>query len=353
MNRKSVMKKAINAIVFIGFVGLTFYIIFKNNSITDVVNNLSKVNFFFVFLALLCMFFFVFCEGFNVGRVLKTLGNQVGVLHYLKYALVGFFFSSVTPSSSGGEPMQLYYMKKDGIPLIHSALALLIELLSFQVVTGILAIVGFMYNYDILIHQVGNIKYLMFLGITINIVISVGLIIMIFSKRIAIKILAIVCKLLRVFRYKKVDTFYEKSLQHLDDYHKCSIYLKNNKKMFVKIILTTFIQIILYHSIPYFIYLAFGLTEASAVTFILMQAVLYISVASLPFPGAVGVSEGSFMIMFKMFFPTAILSSAMIVSRGVSFYLFVIISGLVIVLFMVADRYKKRKRHSAKETLSE
>ena len=67
--------------------------------------------------------------------------------------------------------------------------------------------------------------------------------------------------------------------------------LKRNKKILFKIILTTIVQIVLYHSIPYIIYLSFGLNEANFLQFLSLQAVLYISVSSIPLPGAVGASE--------------------------------------------------------------
>ena len=119
--------------------------------------------------------------------------------------------------------------------------------------------------------------------------------------------------------------------------------LKNHKNILIKVFLTTIIQFLFYHSIPYLIYLSFGLNEYGLITFIFMEAVLYISVSSLPFPGAIGISEGGFLTMFKMFFPTSILSSAMLISRGVSFYLFVIITGIIILSFIVYDKYKSRK----------
>ena len=61
-----------------------------------------------------------------------------------------------------------------------------------------------------------------------------------------------------------------------------------------------------------------------------MQAVLFISVSALPLPGAVGVSESGFMIIYKTLFPANILSSAMLISRGISFYLLILVSGLII-----------------------
>ena len=48
------------------------------------------------------------------------------------------------------------------------------------------------------------------------------------------------------------------------------------------------------------------------------------AVSYMPMPGTVGASEGVFMLMFKSLFPVNVLSSAMLISRGVSFYLFVV-----------------------------
>ena len=51
----------------------------------------------------------------------------------MKYAYIGYFFSSVTPSATGGQPLQLYAMSKDKIHVAHGTMALLTELTSFQI----------------------------------------------------------------------------------------------------------------------------------------------------------------------------------------------------------------------------
>ena len=89
--------------------------------------------------------------------------------------------------------------------------------------------------------------------------------------------------------------------------------------------MTTTVQIVALHSVPFWIYKAFGLSGYSLGTVVMLQAVLYISVSALPLPGAVGVSESGFMVIYKTLFPVQILSSAMLVSRGISFYLLSII----------------------------
>lgn len=181
--------------------------------------------------------------------------------------------------------------------------------------------------------QFGNIKYLLFLGVAINTAILVVLILSIFSKRLINSLVEFIYKILEKMHYKKAEEFRNKCFEQIKEYKKGAKLLLENKKVLLKIVSTTIIQVTLYHSIPYIIYLSLGLTNANFLQFLALQSVLYISVSGLPLPGAVGVSEGGFLAIYKFLFPTAFLSSAMLLSRGISFYLFVIISGISVLCF--------------------
>lgn len=346
MNSKK--KKIWNILFFVLVIFFTFYFIFKNNDMSQVFYYISSVDIKYIFMGFLIMFLFVFCEGFNLYRILKSLNHRISLICTIKYALVGFFFSSITPSSSGGQPLQLYFMKKDQLPISDCLVALIIQLFSFQVVCSFLAIIGVVLNFHKLIGM-GRIKYLLLIGFIVNIVIVTSLFIILFSKKLALKILDFANKILKKFHFKSAESFYHKALNEIDHYHSSAIFLKEHKGIIYRTFLVSLIQLFFYQSIPYFVYRAFGLSTYSIFNFVFMQAILYVGVAFLPFPGAMGVSEGSFVILFKMFFPSAILSSAMLISRGISFYLFVIIVGILIFLLVSIEKYKKfrqRKKDS-------
>lgn len=341
MNKK-IKKGIVNAIIFILFVFLTFYTIFKDNNISQILEAIKFVDFKYIIVAIFCMCFFVCAEGINIARTLKIQNCKINFISGIKYALVGFFFSGVTPSASGGDPMQMYYMTKDDLPLGQSALAVITEFSSFQFVTIIISIVGLLTSYNFINSSVGNVKYFLFIGILINVFILTILLLTIFSNKLILKILNIFCKILEKFHFKKTEEFRNKCIIQINEYKSGAELLKKNKKVLLKIVSTTVIQIILYHSIPYFIYLAFGLSGVSYLKFLALQSVLYISVSSLPLPGAVGASEGGFMLIYKLLFSNEILSSAMILSRGISFYLFIIISGIAVLCFSLKNYCKKK-----------
>lgn len=110
----------------------------------------------------------------------------------------------------------------------------------------------------------------------------------------------------------------------------------------VKVILTTFAQICFNYSITFFVYKAFNLSTYSFDCFFFAIYIVYISTA-IPLPGSVGSSESSFLTLFKTLFPVSTLSSAMLLSRGISFYLFVIISGIVVLFIGIFKKNLKEK----------
>ncbi|MCM1052987.1 MAG: flippase-like domain-containing protein [Ruminococcus sp.] len=341
IKRQLTLKRLVNIIVFILIAVLTFYIVFSNNDLDEIIINIKRTDKKYIFIAIMCMFIYLFTEGLNKYRLLKAFKEKVSLIQTFKYSIISFFFSSITPSSTGGQPMQLYFMSKDKLQMSHCTLALLIELLSFQFITLILALLGLIFHYNDLLNSIGNIKYLLIFGFSVNIIVQAFLIVMIFSKRVGQRLITFFYKTLKRLHYKKADYIYDKAFIQLKEYHDCARYLSKNKMLLLKTILTTTVQMSVYHSIPFFIYRSFGLSQYNVITFIIIEAVLYISVASLPLPGAMGASEGVFMVMFKIFFPISILSSAMIISRGISFYLFVVISLVLIMIFIIVDKYKR------------
>ena len=297
MNKNISLKKVLkNGGLFIALILVTFFVIFHNNNMEDMLVAIFSLDIKYIIIGMICSCTFVVCEGINIRRSLKLMEYSISVFTCIKYAIVGLFFSSVTPSASGGQPMQIYFMHKDEIQISHSSLALLIDLASFQFVTASLAIIGYVTQHELLVNTLGNIKYFVAFGVILNTLVLIFILTAIFSKRFIGK--------LSNLKYKKLENFKEISIAQLNEYKESAIYFKENKSTILKIILTTIIQIISLHSITFWIYKAFNLSGYSFITVVMLQSVLYISVSALPLPGAVGVSESGFMIIYKtLFFP--------------------------------------------------
>ena len=323
-------KYILNIVFFILLIVLTFYILLKDQNILDIFNLMLNSNKTFILIAIFCMFVYLLLEAVNMLRTIRISGNKhIKLSSALKYAFIGFFFSAVTPAASGGQPMQIYYMHRDKIPVADSTLALLMNLFSFQIITISMALISVIFNGHYL---EGGMIALFIIGIALNSTALALLFIGIFSKRLSKWMIDIVIKILRKFKFKRADSIIEKLNNGLEKYHMTSKYIKKNKKIMIKMLLTTLIQIVVYYSIPYWIYRAVGFNGESIIRMISLQSILYATVSGIPLPGAVGVSESGFLNIFKNIFTETTISGAMLINRGVSFYSFVIASGIVVLI---------------------
>lgn len=328
-----------NLILFILIILLTFYIILKDQSISKIIDVLSSIDLKYILIAIICMCVYLICEAINIGRTLKALGEKSTFYRNIKYALIGFFFSSVTPAASGGQPMQIYYMNKDKISVANSTLSLLINLTSMQIVTISIAIISLFFNYG---YMNSILIGLFIIGIFLNATALGLLLVSLFSKRMTKGLINIAIKLLEFFRIKNIEDKKKKLENELSKYQASAKYIKSNKKVILKTLITTYIQFLVYYSISYWVYRSFGLKEYNILQILSMQSVLFATVSGIPSPGAVGVSEGGFLEIFRNVYSDNILNEAMLLNRGVNFYLFVVISSIIVMLYTVKDKKEEK-----------
>lgn len=281
------------------------------------------------------MVLYFLCETINVTRTLKELGEKSIFIRNFRYTLIGFFFSSITPAASGGQPMEIYYMSRDGINVANSTLALLVNLTSMQIATISIGLISVIFNW-----QYMNTALVIFfiVGILLNLSALALLLISICSKRMTNGLINIAIKIMKFFKVKNMDKKQEWINSELAKYQQNAVYVKTHKKMIFKTILTTYIQFLIYYSVPYWIYRSFGYSKSNILEVLSMQAVLFATVSGIPSPGAVGVSEGGFLELFKKFYPKNQIASSMLLCRGVNFYLFVLISCVIVIISSFRDK---------------
>ena len=335
MKKGNIKKLIRNFIVFVGLIFLTLWVILKDQSITEILDVLDNVKIQFVIIGIICMAVYLILEGVNMRRTLKALGEKVTFIQSVKYSLIGFFFSSITPAASGGQPMQIYYMHKDKISVANSTLALLINLTSMQITTITLAIFSLIVNYKFM----NSVLIVLFIvGISLNATALLLLLISILSKRLSKGLIKIAIKIMKIFRVKNRFSKEKKILKELKMYQSSAKYVKSNRKLILKIFITTIIQFSIYYSIAYWTYRSLGFNGSNIFELTTMQSVLFATVSGIPSPGAVGVSEGAFIEIFRNIYPTHMIKSATLLHRGINFYLFVLISGIVVIINDIKSR---------------
>ena len=329
MKKKINLRMIRNLLFFIGLIVLTFWLLFKDQDMDEIINVLKSADKNFIALGAILMFLYYVTESYNIRCVLESFGEKVSILRSLKYTFIGFFFSSITPAASGGQPVEMYYMTKENISGAKATMTLLIQLCGFQISTILLGIICAIINPSTL---EGGITFLFCVGVTINGIALAAMLVCIFSKKLTIKLLNIFIKIMKLVKIKNVDEKKEKIEKGLEKYNESAIFIKTHKGEFVKAILRVFIQIAFYYSVPYCVYRAFELNTYNYFQIFSMQAVLYTTVSGLPLPGAVGVSETVFLGIFSTAFGGELIHGAMLQNRIITFYFYVILTLIVVIM---------------------
>ena len=206
--KKSKIKKIlVNLTIFILLIILTFSLVLKDQDVSQIFSVAAKVKKQYILFAVLAMSIYILGEAVNITRILKELGEKSKLISNIRYTLIGFFFSAITPAASGGQPMEIYYMHKDDISVANSTLALLMQLCSLQIVTITVGIISAVIHFEVL---KSGLIYLLILGIILNSSALMLLIIAIFSKRLSEGLIKFVVKLLKFFRIPNVEKKQEK-----------------------------------------------------------------------------------------------------------------------------------------------
>lgn len=371
MKKPSSEKLVMWSLLFVALIGITLLVIHREYSLTYILSSIKEADPFWLLPGMAAMGLFFFCEGANIGRCLRLAGHRVSLLEQLKYSMAGFFFSSITPSASGGQPMQLYFMHKDGLPLSHSSLALLTELTSFQAAAASLAMAGLAFyghgqgcpalatgtnasasagpgpgpGLAGLWAGVGGAAsggiataVILAAGVFISTAILAVLMFIIFSPSAARLIAAPVLWIVDKLNSSNASLLRFRFLRGLCEYRRASQYITKNPRAMAEIFLTSVVQLLAYFSITFCVCKSLGLTGISWLHITLWQASLYIAVSTLPFPGAVGITEGGFALMFASLIPPELMGVAIILSRLISFALPLVASGLG--TFLLGSRRK-------------
>ena len=111
----------------------------------------------------------------------------------------------------------------------------------------------------------------------------------------------------------------------------------------VRTFLTSMVQLFAMFSVPYFVYIGFGLHKYNLFQIVMLEAVAYVSLAFLPVPGAIGASEGVLVMIFRIIFPSGLVATAMLLSRSLNYYLILIASGIAVFIFTRISAVRRRR----------
>ncbi|MEG2174500.1 MAG: lysylphosphatidylglycerol synthase domain-containing protein, partial [Oscillospiraceae bacterium] len=269
-------------------------------------------------------------EASIIWYLMHTFGRPVSFVRCTKYSCIGFFFSCITPSASGGQPAQVYVMRQDGLDLSLSTLVLLLITMAYKLVLVAIGALCMLFASSWLMSYFEDAMFFFWLGMALNVLCVVGMGVLAFSGGLATRLTLSVAGLLERFhllRHRPDRS--EHIITSLQLYHDAAALTRGQPRVLAVVLLLTTLQRCALFAVTCLVYLAFDLHGTSLLTILMLQATIALSVDMLPLPGGMGASEHLFLSAFSKIFGASLVLPAMLLSRGVGFYLLLFISALV------------------------
>lgn len=329
-NKKKLFWEVVFLIVV--FAG-TVYGVFHGEDLGKSIRIIRGVKKIYLLPAVACVVFFIWGESIIIHYLMRTLGTRLKKWTCFLFSSIGFFFSCITPSASGGQPAQIYYMRRKNIPIPVATLVLMIVTITYKavlVLVGLAIIVfgqGFMHRY------LTGILPVFYLGILLNVLCVGFMLILVFHTTLAQSLMEKglgFLEKLHLMHYKQ--SRHEKLDAAMEKYKETAVYFKTHKHVVLIVLAITFAQRFALFLSTYFVYLAFDLSDYAVGTIVMLQAVISISVDMLPLPGGMGISEKLFLTIFVPVFGTQLVLPGMILSRALSYYTELLLSALLTIL---------------------
>ena len=325
-NKKTILNLLFLVLVF----ALTLYYVFHGEDMEALAAYLKQSDVRYWIAGTVLVVFFILSESVIIYYMMRSVGQPAILTHCFLYSFVGFFFSAITPSATGGQPAQLYFMKKDKLSMSISTLILMVVTITYKAVLVVIGLVVVIFRPRVIMQYLSPVIGWCYLGVALNVFCVAFMMILVFHPTLAENILVSLIRVFcRITHSKKEKKWIQKISGAMEKYRSVADYLRKNKRVIVNVLLITFIQRIMWFFITYLIYLSFSLQGVGAVTITTLQGMISVSVDMLPLPGGMGMSGTLFLSIFRPICGKNFVLPVMVVSRGISYYTQLIISAIM------------------------
>ncbi len=344
----------INAVLLVVMVALTLWFLLKDQDLPLIVKELMEVPPVYLMIGSAMVLLFVCSESAIIRILLNAANIKAPFRHCVQYSFIGFFYSMVTPSATGGQPMQVYYMRRHGIRVGTASVVLMIVTIEYKsvlIASGLFLAVfcrSFMQSLD------SAVRVFFTLGLILNIVFVAALAVLVFMPQFAHRLVKWLFGKLSKIRFLHLTE--ERLLrveEAMDVYQEASGLIRGHIKTILFTQLLTFVQRYILFALTYLVYISLDLHGAHLLPTIGRQSIVAIASDMLPTPGGLGFNEFVYMRIFTPVFGSELMTTvSLTLSRGFSYYFLVIVSGVVTFcahLVLTVRAHKRSRKEASKE----
>lgn len=324
---------------------VTYMLLPKNYSWAQIKDIIFSANPWYILLGLVMMLIYQAC----IAQSIRILVDAFTGIRYpfelsFKTAFVGFYFNNITPSATGGQPMEMYYLKKRGVDLSHTSMIFILLAIFYNIAIVGSAAIALLVKPGLISRSLGFMRGFVYFGFIITTAMAVLLFLLVVKPRIIRSLLKFVSAILFKLRLVRRPSLYlRRVVSFSSGYKNNSIQLLKKPGLLIQLFVLHILQILALFLVPFLVSLAMGGSFSMCGDFLSLQAMLYVATSAIPTPGAVGITETGFITMFASVLPDQQIMPAMLLTRMVNLYGFLIVSAIITVIsFTRVDKDNKR-----------
>lgn len=293
------------------------------------------------------------CDSLKYTVLNRCNGYTLGFHKDMKMALIGKYYESITPTGTGGQPMQIYYLYKQGMPGTKSTSVTMvkygIQMLAWTIFAAVVMIclAGTLGEIEDVAVQT-TVRVCAWIGFGINGFIPVFVTFVIFCPRAVSWLINLVIRLLHKIRLiKNADKLEVKIRSWMDDFAVFSQFVYKRPLVFLLLLALCMVEPVTELLIPYFLLIALCgqyVTPGIDLCLTVVGLAMYATYAAtfIPTPGNSGAIESVFMLAFAGIAEN-VLFWYVLIWRFVLYYSFIVL-GIGMNIFDVIAGFVRRRR---------
>lgn len=323
-----------NAFLLLIVLGIVLYFILKDDFV-NIVKTLMQADLKWILFAIILIFLYWGLRAISLFIITREYSKELKFKKVFQLTLITQFFNGITPFSSGGQPMEVYYLSKSGIKASKGTNIIIQNFILYQFALIMHGVIAITLNYHFhFFKEVAILKELTLIGFIINTLVGVGLLFISFSTKFNKLIIDLMiwighkCKIIKD-KDKAINTW----TNRLEEFHESATLFLDKKFLFVKGVIYNFLALAVFYAIPLFVIYGMGSFNINIIEAITASAYVLIIGAFVPIPGGSGGIEYGFMQFFGNFIGGSVLAASLLVWRFITYYLGIILGAIMLNFF--------------------
>lgn len=351
---KKLLKKPLLIVIFVlinvAVIAITAFSEFGNSANAAKLEDV-KINGWFLIPAVICFLVAITAEiskyvlmMYEMSKDKEHFDKAIARKVARRTVLLGKYYDNITPAAIGGQPFQIYYMRKhSGMKAGVSTSIPVFGMVAGQLGFIIIALICFLLGSASIDNAVliGTAFFGLFFYAFWPITVMIATFLPESTAELINKIVKLLAKLHIVKNQKATVAKVE---LEVSEYAQCVRRILKTKGLFLKTVLLSLVFNTLIAMIPFFVLTAFGGDVDFLPCFVTTVAVTS-AVYFIPTPGNSGAAEGAFFLVFSAL-STGYVFWAMLVWRFFSYYIYILLGPII---YYIMHLEKKQAKNGKKE----